>query len=191
MREESIAIKDRRRIGVGLRRVGVGVRVGAVACAAVATLAVALPVAAHHSFSAEFDASRAIKITGDVTKLEWANPHAWIHVNASEICERPGRRGPASQDSQGTGDGDKAEPKEQPWNCKTLSADEATEWGFELASPNGLMRQGWSRKSLQQGDHVTIEGWRARDDSAHGSARVVTTADGKRLFAGASQRTSE
>jgi hypothetical protein len=188
-------MKDRRRIGVGvgrvgvgLRRVGVGARIGAVACAAVVTLSVALPVAAHHSFSAEFDASRAIKITGDVTKLEWANPHAWIHVNASEICERPGRTG---QGSQGSDDGDKAEPKEQPWTCKTLGADEATEWGFELASPNGLMRQGWSRKSLQQGDHVTIEGWRARDDSAHGSARGVTTADGKRLFAGASQRPSE
>jgi hypothetical protein len=149
----------------------------------VVTLSVALPVAAHHSFSAEFDAARAVKVTGQVTKLEWANPHAWIHVDVSEVCERPGRSGPPSSNN--------AEPqKEEPWTCKTLGADEAKDWGFELASPNGLMRQGWSRKSLQQGDHVTIEGWRARDDSAHGSARVVTTADGKRLFAGSSQTPS-
>jgi hypothetical protein len=167
------------------RRVDAGVRIGTAACAALITLSAPWPAAAHHSFSAEFDASRAVKVTGNVTKLEWQNPHAWIHVDASEVCERPA----APRGAQGGSDNEK--PKEEPWTCKTLTANEATEWGFELASPNGLMRQGWSRKSLQQGDHVTIEGWRARDDSAHGSARSVTTADGKRLFAGSSQSPKE
>jgi hypothetical protein len=164
----------------GRRRVGVAVRIGAITCATVVTLSAPLPLAAHHSFSAEFDGTRAIKITGEVTKVEWMNPHAWIHMDVSEVCERPGSRGPRSSD----------EEEQEPWTCKTIGADEAVEWGFELASPNGLMRQGWTRNSLKQGDHVTIEGSRARDDSPNGNARVVTTADGKRLFAGSSQRTT-
>ena len=40
----------------------------------------AVPVVAHHAFSAEFDADRPIHLEGTVTKLEWINPHAWIHL---------------------------------------------------------------------------------------------------------------
>jgi hypothetical protein len=40
----------------------------------------AVPVAAHHSFAAEFDASRPLTLKGTVTKVEWINPHAWIHI---------------------------------------------------------------------------------------------------------------
>src|SRR5271165_2578952 len=36
---------------------------------------------AHHSFAAEFDAKRPVKFRGVVTKMEWINPHAWIHVD--------------------------------------------------------------------------------------------------------------
>jgi uncharacterized protein DUF6152 len=39
------------------------------------------PVVAHHAFSAEFDASKPVKLVGTVTRVEWINPHAWIHVN--------------------------------------------------------------------------------------------------------------
>jgi hypothetical protein len=49
--------------------------------AAVVLLSVAVPVWAHHAFAAEFDAAKPIKFTGTVTKMEWINPHAWIHID--------------------------------------------------------------------------------------------------------------
>jgi hypothetical protein len=49
------------------------------------------------------------------------------------------------------------------------------------------MRQGWTRNSLKEGDIVTINGTRARDGSTNSNARNVTTADGKRMFAGSSE----
>lgn len=162
----------------GRRRLGAVTTVGTLGCCAAGLLAVSGPLSAHHSFSAEFDATRQIKVTGEVADLEWTNPHAWVHVRAQEICER---RGSANlRDTSST----------EEWKCRAAEGDEAGEWGFELASPNGLMRQGWSRNSLRPGQVVTVEGSRARDDSHNGNARTVTTADGKRLFAGSSQGTT-
>ena len=43
-----------------------------------------VPVVAHHAFSAEFDADRPIHLEGTVTKLEWINPHAWIHLRMNK-----------------------------------------------------------------------------------------------------------
>jgi hypothetical protein len=59
-------------------------------------------------------------------------------------------------------------------------------WDFELASPNGLMRRGWTRNSLKPGDVVTVDGFRAKSGLPVGNARSVTLADGKRVFAGSS-----
>ena len=39
------------------------------------------PLAAHHAFSAEFDASKPVKLSGKVTKVEFINPHSWIHLD--------------------------------------------------------------------------------------------------------------
>jgi Na+-transporting NADH:ubiquinone oxidoreductase subunit NqrF len=58
-------------------------------------------------------------------------------------------------------------------------------WGFELASPNGLMRNGWTRFSLKPGDIVTVEGSRAKNGSTNANAQVVVSSSGQRLFAGA------
>jgi Family of unknown function (DUF6152) len=44
-------------------------------------LLAAVPVLAHHSFAAEFDAKKPVKLTGTVTKMEWINPHAWIYID--------------------------------------------------------------------------------------------------------------
>ena len=41
-------------------------------------------VSAHHSFAAEFDADKPIKLTGIVTKVEWTNPHVWFYVNVKD-----------------------------------------------------------------------------------------------------------
>ena len=60
-------------------------------------------------------------------------------------------------------------------------------WGMELASPNLLMRNGWTRSSMQIGDVVTVEGFHAKNGSHNGNAQVVVlTETGDRLFAASS-----
>jgi hypothetical protein len=44
-------------------------------------LLAAVPVRAHHAFAAEFDSKKPVKLRGTVTKMEWINPHAWIHID--------------------------------------------------------------------------------------------------------------
>ena len=65
-----------------------------------------------------------------------------------------------------------------------------TDWNLELASPNGLVRNGWTRKSLNVGDEVTVQGSAARDGSKMANARVVTLANGRQVFAGSSGGTA-
>ena len=54
-----------------------------VAAAAISLLTTA-PVGAHHSFAAEFDASKPFKLSGVVTKVEWQNPHIWFFVDVKD-----------------------------------------------------------------------------------------------------------
>ncbi|HXD75713.1 MAG TPA: DUF6152 family protein [Vicinamibacterales bacterium] len=123
----------------------------ALATAALGLLLAAVPVMAHHSFAAEFDSNKPIKLTGSVTKIEWMNPHAYFYIDV--------------KDEKGT----------------------TTNWGLEMGSPNGLMRQGWTRNSMKVGDVVTVEGSAAKDGSNIGNARSVTLSGGQRLFAASSQ----
>ena len=111
-------------------------------------LAAAMPVLAHHSFQAQYDASQKVTLTGVVTKVEWMNPHARFYMNVKD------------------------------------KSGKVVSWNLELASPNVLSRMGWNRHSLKPGDEVTVEGARAKDGSKYmANARVVTLADGKRVFA--------
>ncbi len=108
---------------------------------------------AHHSFAAEFDRDLPITVTGTVTKVEWANPHARFYIDAKDD------------------------------NGQTVN------WDFELASPNGLMRRGWTRNTLEIGTDIMVQGTRARDGSLKGNAQSVIITEGcQRLFAGTSQR---
>jgi hypothetical protein len=124
----------------------------AIFAAGIAVLLAGRPMVAHHSFAAEFDSAKTIKLTGTVTKIEWMNPHAYFYIDVM-------------------GDGGKV-----------------ANWGLEMGSPNGLMRQGWTRNSMKIGDTVVVEGSAAKDGSLIGNARNVTLSDGKRLFAASSQQ---
>lgn len=55
-----------------------------IARVALGFFAASLPMFAHHSFSAEYDASKPIKVTGVVTKVEWLNPHVWFYVDQKD-----------------------------------------------------------------------------------------------------------
>ena len=66
-------------------------------------------------------------------------------------------------------------------------AGKLVNWGMELASPNLLLRQGWTRSTLKIGDVVAVEGYGSKNGQNIGNARVIVlTATGQRLVAGSS-----
>ena len=117
---------------------------------AAAVALTALPARTHHSFAAEFDKSKPVKIKGKVVKMEWVNPHAWIHV--------------AVPNGDGTD----------------------TTWMIEGNTPNGLIRRGFTKESLQKGTELTVDGYRARSGENKANGSSITFNDGKKLFLGSS-----
>ena len=73
-------------------------------------------------------------------------------------------------------------------DVKDDKSGKVTNWAMEMGSPNGLMRNGWTRNTMKIGDVVAVEGSLAKDGSPTGNARsVVLTKTGQRLFAASSQ----
>jgi hypothetical protein len=57
------------------------IRLVNVLASAAMLMAAALPMAAHHSFSAEFDATKQVTLEGTVVQMEWVNPHSWLTID--------------------------------------------------------------------------------------------------------------
>ena len=53
-------------------------------CAGMLLAAAAAPVRAHHSFASEFDAKKPVKFTATIVKMEWINPHSWMHIEVKK-----------------------------------------------------------------------------------------------------------
>ena len=117
------------------------------------SIVAAVPSIAHHSFAAEYDASKPVTLTGKVTKVEWQNPHTYFYIDV-----------------------------------KDAKTSETANWAVELGSPNSLMRLGWTRKSMNVDDVVTVQGSLAKDGSKLVNARTVSLAStGQRLLTGSSE----
>jgi len=56
----------------------------ALAFLTVALLALAIPLAAHHSFAAEYDSSKPVDVMGTLTRVEWSNPHIWFYLDVKD-----------------------------------------------------------------------------------------------------------
>jgi hypothetical protein len=54
-------------------------------------------------------------------------------------------------------------------------------WAFEIGSPNGLRRRGWSRNTVKVGDVISVSGYRARDGSNRANVASITLADGREM----------
>jgi Family of unknown function (DUF6152) len=140
-----------------------------IALGAVAVMTAAVPVVAHHAFGGEFDPNRPLLLKGKIVKLEWVNPHTWIHI---EI--------PAGS-VKGLETGEPSKP------CQFTPNAKCDEWMVEGGTPNTLLRRGITKESLLTGTELVVDGYQARDHSVNrANGRNITYPDGKKLFLGSS-----
>ncbi len=128
---------------------------------ALAVLLVAVPLVAHHTFSAEFDREAPIQLEGRVVRLEWVNPHTWIHVEVSRMV-------------QGTTEIVPDDPSEEVWRV-------------EGGSPHALVSRGLRRECLPYGTKLIVNGYQARNHTVkRANGRDVAFPDGSKFFLGSS-----
>ena len=96
----------------------------------------AIPVAAHHSFAAEFDAAQPITVKGKVTKISWTNPHVWIYLNVPD--EKTGK-----VENWGFEMGAPQQVRARGWSRETLKV------GDELIVEGSRARDGSSRMNAR------------------------------------------
>ena len=102
----------------------------------VGLMVTALPVAAHHSFAAEFDAAQPITIRGKVTKISWTNPHVWVYLNVPD--EKTGK-----VENWGFEMGAPQQVRARGWDRDTLKT------GDELIVEGSRARDGSSRMNAR------------------------------------------
>ena len=95
-----------------------------------------VPVAAHHSFAAEFDAAQPITIRGKVTKISWTNPHVWVYLNVAD--EKTGK-----VENWGFEMGAPQQVRARGWDRDTLKT------GDELIVEGSRARDGSSRMNAR------------------------------------------
>jgi hypothetical protein len=117
-------------------------------------------VVAHHSFAAEFDATKPIRLKGVLSGVSLVNPHGWIHVDVTDDAFN--------------------KLLDPPITGKKVT------WSVETGGVNGLFRRGWRVKDLPVGKTVVVEGFMAKDGSPSMNGACVIFEDGRRLFAGSS-----
>src|SRR5690606_18876324 len=120
--------------------------IGSTLAAASLLGAAAGPAAAHHSFAAEFDVNQPVTLHGTIKRMEWINPHAWLHIDV--------------KNEDGT----------------------ITPWLIEGATPNTLLRRGFTRENVRAGTEITVIGYRAKNGANRANGRDLILPDGSRLF---------
>ena len=122
----------------------------AILCATAGLFLAIVPAWSHHAFNAEFDQTKPVKLNGKVVKMEWINPHAWIHIEVP------------------TSDG------------------KTTVWMVEGGSPNIMLRRGFTKRSLEVGTELAVDGYQAKNGEQRANGSSITFKDGRRIFVGGS-----
>jgi len=114
------------------------------------------PMLAHHSFAAEYDATKTITVKGTVNHLSWVNPHAYVFVDVKD-----------------------ANGKVTTWAFESLSPNALSRQGWNRNS----LKQG---EEVTVEGYMAKDNKPLADGSIHANSRGITRADGRRVFVGTS-----